>query len=191
MRGLLQPLAERYRELGGELRVRTPVRSFARAGAGFVVRTPTGEIEADHVVSTLPIFDTARPGPPEVAAALRRWTEHPVVAGLAMVPLFLTIVVAAHDLVHSTLGLSRRAEDVLLGVVGLLVLESGHAYRISQLQHHRRWPQPEDDPEGDPARMPLWRRSRKARSSSPGCGGGPGGGVPTSGCGWPPRPAAR
>lgn len=81
----------------------------------------------------------------------------PVLTVVAMVPLFLSVVVAAHDLVHSTLGLSRRAEDVLLCLVGLLVLESGHAYRASHLQHHRRWPEPGDDPEGDPARMPLWR----------------------------------
>ncbi|HYT92255.1 MAG TPA: fatty acid desaturase, partial [Gemmataceae bacterium] len=38
---------------------------------------------------------------------------------------------------------------------GAVLLESGHAYRLSHLQHHRRFPAP-DDPEGDPARMSFW-----------------------------------
>jgi beta-carotene hydroxylase len=33
-----------------------------------------------------------------------------------------------------------------------VLLESGHAYRATHLQHHRVFPGP-DDPEGDPARM--------------------------------------
>jgi beta-carotene hydroxylase len=36
------------------------------------------------------------------------------------------------------------------------LLESGHAYRLSHLQHHQNFPH-EDDPEGDPARMSFWR----------------------------------
>lgn len=91
------------------------------------------------------------------AAVALAVSGHPALVVVAMVPLFLSVVVAAHDLVHGTLGLSRRAESVLLCLVGLIVLESGHAYRVSHLQHHRRWPRPGDDPEGDPARMPLWR----------------------------------
>jgi hypothetical protein len=56
-----------------------------------------------------------------MSAGVAAGTGHPLVAVAAMVPLFLTIVVAAHDVVHTTLGLSRRAEDVLLCVVGLPV----------------------------------------------------------------------
>lgn len=36
--------------------------------------------------------------------------------------------------------------------MGAVLLESGHAYRTTHLQHHRVFPE-QDDPEGDPARM--------------------------------------
>lgn len=75
---------------------------------------------------------------------------------LAVMLLFITIVAAAHDLVHYALGLPPRLNEILLAVIGLLVLESGHAYKASHLQHHRRFPH-DDDPEGDPARMNFWR----------------------------------
>lgn len=75
---------------------------------------------------------------------------------LAVMLLFISIVASAHDLVHRTLGLPRWLNDMMLAVIGMLVLESGHAYQITHLQHHRRFPH-DDDPEGDPARMSLWR----------------------------------
>lgn len=87
-----------------------------------------------------------------VFAALGWWP----LAILSVMALFITIVASAHDLVHQALGLPRRWNDVLLSLVGMLVLESGHAYKISHLQHHRRFPD-DDDPEGDPARMSFWR----------------------------------
>jgi beta-carotene hydroxylase len=77
-------------------------------------------------------------------------------AVLAVMLLFITIVASAHDLVHRTLGLPRWFNEIMLALIGMLVLESGHAYRITHLQHHRRFPH-DDDPEGDPARMNLWR----------------------------------
>lgn len=70
---------------------------------------------------------------------------------------FLTYASVSHDLVHGTLGLSPRANDVLLALVELLGLRSGHAYRASHLFHHRRFPDPEDL-EGAPARM-TWLRA--------------------------------
>jgi fatty acid desaturase len=79
-----------------------------------------------------------------------------VAAIAAVVLLFVTVVAAAHDLVHRSIGLSRRSGDLFLSLIGMLVLESGHAYRASHLQHHRRFPL-DDDPEGDPARMSFWR----------------------------------
>ncbi len=78
------------------------------------------------------------------------------IAVLAVMALFITIVASAHDLVHQALGLPRRANEIMLSMIGLLVLESGHAYKVSHWQHHRRFPN-DDDPEGDPARMPMWR----------------------------------
>jgi beta-carotene hydroxylase len=70
--------------------------------------------------------------------------------------LFITIVASAHDLVHRSLGLPHGLNDAILALIGMLVLESGHAYRVTHLQHHRCFPH-DDDPEGDPARMSLWR----------------------------------
>jgi beta-carotene hydroxylase len=48
---------------------------------------------------------------------------------------FLTYASVSHDLVHGTLGLSPRANDVLLALVELLGLRSGRAYRASP--HYR------------------------------------------------------
>jgi beta-carotene hydroxylase len=53
----------------------------------------------------------------------------------------------SHDLVHGNLGLPRRLNNVLLVVVELLGLRSGHAYRAAHLHHHARFPH-HDDLEG-------------------------------------------
>lgn len=71
-------------------------------------------------------------------------------AAACLAALFLSVVASAHDLVHQTLGLPAWLNDVLLALIGMLVLESGHAYRATHLQHHRRFPR-DDDPEGRPA----------------------------------------
>jgi fatty acid desaturase len=68
---------------------------------------------------------------------------------------FVAVVTVTHDVVHGSLGLSPRQTDWALFFFGALLLESGHAYRITHLQHHRVFPEP-DDPEGDPARMTFW-----------------------------------
>jgi beta-carotene hydroxylase len=74
------------------------------------------------------------------------------VAGL----MFITYVSTSHDLLHRTLGFSRSVNDALLALTEALVLRSGHAFRVTHLQHHRRFPH-EDDIEGAVARMPWWR----------------------------------
>jgi phytoene dehydrogenase-like protein len=56
--------------------------------------------------------------------------------------------------VHRTIGLSPRATDWALFAMGLVLLESGHAYRSTHTQHHRIFPHP-DDPEGYPAELSL------------------------------------
>jgi beta-carotene hydroxylase len=70
--------------------------------------------------------------------------------------IFVAIVTVTHDVVHGSLGLSPRQTEWWLAVLGAVLLESGHAYRTTHHQHHRVFPGP-DDPEGDPARMPLWQ----------------------------------
>ncbi|HLW65667.1 MAG TPA: fatty acid desaturase [Gemmataceae bacterium] len=61
----------------------------------------------------------------------------------------------SHDLVHGNLGLPHRLNDILLTLVELLGLRSGHAYRAAHLHHHARFPHP-DDLEGAAAHGSWW-----------------------------------
>lgn len=65
---------------------------------------------------------------------------------------FVAVVTVTHDVVHRTLGLSEKRSDWWLFLLGLVLLESGHAYRMTHRQHHRLFPSPED-PEGYPANL--------------------------------------
>jgi fatty acid desaturase len=85
-----------------------------------------------------------------VVAALGWWWITPLV----VFGIFVAVVTATHDVVHRTLGLSVRATGVWLFLLGLVLLESGHAYRMTHRQHHRLFPSP-DDPEGYPADLSL------------------------------------
>lgn len=75
------------------------------------------------------------------------WATLPIMFGV-----FVAVVTVTHDVVHRTLGLGRRGSDAALFAMGLVLLESGHAYRATHLQHHRTFPSPED-PEGYPAHI--------------------------------------
>lgn len=86
-----------------------------------------------------------------VAAHLGWWWAAPAIVFL----IFVAIVTVTHDVVHGSLGLGPRHTEWALFLFGAILLESGHAYRTTHLQHHRVFPGP-DDPEGDPARMTLW-----------------------------------
>lgn len=86
-----------------------------------------------------------------VAAALGWWWLTPVIVFL----IFVAVVTVTHDVVHAALGLTPRQTEWALFFFGAVLLESGHAYRTTHLQHHRIFPGP-DDPEGDPARMSFW-----------------------------------
>lgn len=88
-----------------------------------------------------------------LAAMLNWWP----IAVLAVVLLsFFTYGSISHDLVHRNLGLSRRANDVLLCVTELLALRSGHAYQAAHWHHHARFPS-DDDVEGAAASMTFLR----------------------------------
>lgn len=69
---------------------------------------------------------------------------------------FVTYGSISHDLVHRNLGLRKTTNELLLSIIELLALRSGHAYRMAHLHHHRRYPQ-RDDIEGAAARMSLMR----------------------------------
>jgi beta-carotene hydroxylase len=60
----------------------------------------------------------------------------------------------SHDLVHRNLGLPRWLNHILLSIIELAGLRSGHAYQAAHLQHHARFPQA-DDIEGAPAHGTL------------------------------------
>ncbi len=68
----------------------------------------------------------------------------------------LTYASISHDLVHRNLGLPRWLNESLLAAIELLAFRSGHAYRVSHLHHHSRFPAP-DDVEGAAAGMSWWR----------------------------------
>jgi len=57
---------------------------------------------------------------------------------------FVTYGSTSHDLVHRNLGLSRRTNGIFLTLIELLALRSGHAYRLSHLHHHARYPEDDD-----------------------------------------------
>ncbi len=85
-----------------------------------------------------------------LAAGLGLWWATPLLVFLT----FIAVVTATHDVVHGTLGLTRRQTDWALFALGATLLESGHAYRSTHLRHHRVFPGL-DDPEGDPARRGI------------------------------------
>ncbi len=70
------------------------------------------------------------------------WWPAAVLAVMALS--FFTYGSTSHDLVHGSLGLPRAANEVLLCVIELLALRSGHAYRATHLNHHARFPHPDD-----------------------------------------------
>jgi beta-carotene hydroxylase len=87
-----------------------------------------------------------------LAAYAQAWWLTPFLAFLN----FVAVVTVTHDVVHGSLGLSRRQTDWALFALGGVLLESGHAYRTTHFRHHTVFPGP-DDPEGDPARMTFWQ----------------------------------
>jgi fatty acid desaturase len=85
-----------------------------------------------------------------LAWALGLWWLSPLIVFL----IFVAVVTVTHDVVHGSLGLNRRQTDWALFLTGLVLLESGHAYRTTHLQHHKVFPS-DDDPEGCPAKITL------------------------------------
>ena len=95
-----------------------------------------------------------------IFAALTWW---PAAALAVVVLMFLTYTSSSHDYVHRTLGLPRWLNELLLAVTELLCLRSGHSFRVTHLQHHRRFPAA-DDPEGYVAAQGFWQALLDDRS---------------------------
>jgi beta-carotene hydroxylase len=68
---------------------------------------------------------------------------------------FVTYGSTSHDLVHGSLGLNRLPNDLLLSLIELISLRSGHAYQAAHLHHHASFPH--DDIEAEAASMSLVR----------------------------------
>lgn len=82
--------------------------------------------------------------------------QHPMLAVLCLILCFSATSTSTHDVLHGSLGLSRRQTEWCLFFLGLSVLESGHAYRATHLFHHKVFPA-HGDPEGEAAHWPLWK----------------------------------
>lgn len=80
----------------------------------------------------------------------------PLGAVTLLILCFSATSTSTHDVLHGSLGLTRRQTEWCLFLLGLSVLQSGHAYRATHLQHHRVFPS-HDDLEGEAAHWPLWK----------------------------------
>lgn len=112
MRGFWTALVARYRELGGTLRVGTAVERLERTAEGFVAHTRRGPFAARQVVSTLPIWNSARLGLPEVSEALAPWMRRDEGALGGALVLFLGVPereVAGQTLTHHQILLDNEA----------------------------------------------------------------------------------
>jgi beta-carotene hydroxylase len=69
--------------------------------------------------------------------------------------MFFTYTSTSHDLVHRTLPLPIFLNEFLLSALEAICLRSGHAFRLTHLQHHKRFPH-EDDIEGAEAAKGFW-----------------------------------
>jgi fatty acid desaturase len=103
------------------------------------------------------VLALARPPVGVALFALTAWWAHssPWVWWLTPVVvfgIFVAVVTVTHDVVHRSIGLGPKGTEWALFLCGLVLLESGHAYRATHVQHHRIFPH-EDDPEGYPAHL--------------------------------------
>jgi fatty acid desaturase len=94
----------------------------------------------------------ARPYIGVAAFAFVAWLGWWLLTPLVMFGIFVAVVTVTHDVVHRTLGLGRRPTHWALFLMGAVLMESGHAYRITHTQHHRLFPS-DEDPEGYPANL--------------------------------------
>jgi beta-carotene hydroxylase len=78
-----------------------------------------------------------------------------VAAICAVLQAFFTYASVSHDLLHRTLRLPAWLNEVLLCAIEGMSFRSGHAFRVTHLHHHQKFPH-EDDLEGAAARM-SWR----------------------------------
>ncbi|MEM7394689.1 MAG: fatty acid desaturase [Verrucomicrobiota bacterium] len=81
---------------------------------------------------------------------------HYVPAILCSFMFFLTGLRQVHNAYHYALGLSRRATEMVMFMLSILMLGSMHAVQINHLRHHKHC-MSDDDIEALSARMPWWK----------------------------------
>jgi beta-carotene hydroxylase len=126
----LDPDLPSLQDLGDDLLVVTPLRRLITLSAPFLWMAGYIAFAAGH-----------------------RW---PLAVASVMALSFVSYGSTSHDLVHRTLDLPSRLNNLLLTVIELLSFRSGTAYRLSHLHHHRRLLGP-DDIEGAAAHGSLIR----------------------------------
>jgi beta-carotene hydroxylase len=82
------------------------------------------------------------------------WLEWWMLTPLIVFLIFVAVVTVTHDVVHGSLGLTKRQTEWALFLMGIVLFESGHAYRTTHRQHHHVFPN-DDDPEGYPAKLSM------------------------------------
>jgi len=90
-RGFWQTIVAHYRELGGILRVGTAAERITRTREGFIVHTRRRQFQARQIVSTLPIWNTAQLGLPEVNEALAPYLKRNETALGGAIVMFLGV----------------------------------------------------------------------------------------------------
>ena len=75
---------------------------------------------------------------------------------LILLAQFVGAVAYVHDVAHGSAGLTARQSHWVMFVIGTTMLQSAHAFRHTHLIHHAHCLE-EEDLEGAPARMALWR----------------------------------
>jgi beta-carotene hydroxylase len=80
---------------------------------------------------------------------------NPFIALPLLLALFVANICAAHDVVHNCLHIGKRTTHGLLALYGIIVMQSGHSFRITHLSHHALFPSHED-PEGAAAFGSVW-----------------------------------
>jgi beta-carotene hydroxylase len=91
-----------------------------------------------------------------VAYLIVAYTWNPFIALPLLLCLFISVMAASHDVVHNCLHLGKRTTHLLLSIYGILVMQSGHGFRITHLSHHAMYPS-KDDPEGAASFGSIWQ----------------------------------
>lgn len=92
-----------------------------------------------------------------LAAFFLAWNQHAYwLLPPIMLAHFVCTVAYLHDVAHGSAGLTAKQTHAVLFAMGALMLQSGHAFRYTHLFHHTHCLE-QEDLEGAPARMALWR----------------------------------